>query len=172
MKIQIVILILAFAFSGCNYKLREIPKSNANSETSQANTEIPASDGKTADTSGTETADDGLEGGELLISDTGINATYDCKNREVELDKDTTANSVTLTGTCKKVTVDGVSNKVFVEQVGQIIVRGVSNKVVYESGIGGGEPKISVSGTSTSAKKKEMETKPESNESEMRKPKE
>lgn len=171
MKTQIVILILAFAFSGCDYKLREVPKSEANSEVSQVNTENSVPTGNSADTGQTFAADDGIEGGELLITDTGVSATYDCKNREVELDKDTTANSLTLTGTCKKITVDGVANKVSVEKVGQIIVRGVSNKVEYESGIGGSKPKISVSGTSTSAKKKEAETEKDDSDNEIRKPK-
>jgi hypothetical protein len=67
--------------------------------------------------------------------------------------------------------VDGVANEVSVEKVGQIVVRGISNKVIYESGIGGGKPKISVSGTSTSAKQKEAETEPENSGSDERKPK-
>lgn len=173
MKINTVILLaIAFILAGCNYELREIPKANENTETAQSNIETNAeTDKKIGGMSQNSTEDDGIEGGELLISDTGTNAAYPCKNREVELDKDTTSNRITLTGICKKLVVDGVANEVSVEKVGQIVVRGISNKVIYESGIGGGKPKISVSGTSTSAKQKEAETEPENSGSDERKPK-
>ncbi len=172
MKVFIFILALALFSFGCNYELREIPKSKENTSSSQSNTTSDKSETKDTTTSDKPVEDDGVEGGTLLFSDTGVSNSYPCKKREVEFDKDSTANVITLTGECKKITVDGVSNKVFVEKVGQIIVRGISNKVTYESGIGGGKPKISVSGTSTSAKQKETVSPKEGSESEERKPKE
>jgi hypothetical protein len=64
------------------------------------------------------------------------------------------------------VTVDGVSNEVKVEKVGEIVVKGTSNKVAYGEGLGGKKPKISKSGTSTSVdslkaleEKKQVESK-------------
>lgn len=91
----------------------------------------------------------GNAGGKLILSDTSKNETYPCQGREVELDDDTVANTINLTGECKKLTVKGVSNEVKVEKVGEIVVSGVSNKVYYGEGLNAKKPKISKSGTDT-----------------------
>lgn len=170
LKTVLIFLTFIFALSGCNYELRETPKTAANSANTEnsANAENP---GKSASNIAPEEIDaEAVEGGELLITDTGRQSEIECLNREVEFDKDTTSNQIYFKGTCKKITVDGVANKITVEEVGQIIVKGVSNRVVYESGIGGGKPKIQVSGISTSAEKKETESSNENQNSTERKP--
>ncbi|HXH69966.1 MAG TPA: DUF3060 domain-containing protein, partial [Pyrinomonadaceae bacterium] len=90
----------------------------------------------------------------LILSGSGESATYPCNGREVEVEESVTASTYTLTGECKKLMVDGVSVTVNVEKVGEIVVIGVSNKVIYGEGIGGKKPKITKSGTSTSAETK------------------
>ena len=100
------------------------------------------------------------DGGKLILTGTSQSATYPCNGREVEIDTDTTAGKYTFTGECKKLVVDGVSNVVRVEKVGEIVVAGVSNKVIYGEGIGGKKPKITKSGSSTSVESKaEVEKK-------------
>ncbi|MEZ5346207.1 MAG: DUF3060 domain-containing protein [Pyrinomonadaceae bacterium] len=88
-------------------------------------------------------------GGTLLLTDTGKFETISCNQRDVELDSESTANTYTFTGECKTLIVDGVSNKVYVEKVGSIDVKGISNKVFYKSGLDGEKPKIKKEGTST-----------------------
>jgi hypothetical protein len=148
LKKQIIVLILAFIFVGCNYKLRDIEKEKAEAEAA-----LPDSE-KTPKVKAPPKPEV-PEGGEFLISDTGKMINHTCNKSTLELDKDTTSNTVNVKGICQKIIVDGVSNNVFVEEVGEIVVRGISNKVVYKKGIGGGKPKISVTGTSTSAKQAE-----------------
>lgn len=94
------------------------------------------------------------KGGTLALNGTGERATHVCNETEVSLDEESTSNTYTLTGECKKLIVDGVSNKVFVDKVGEIVVKGTSNKVFYGSGLKGGKPKISKNGTSLEVKKK------------------
>ncbi len=87
-------------------------------------------------------------GGTLVLSGTSESLTIPCNQREVELDEDTTANTYTLTGECKKLLVDGVSNRIYVDKVGEIEVLGASNKVYYGEGLDGKAPKIRKKGTS------------------------
>ena len=77
--------------------------------------------------------------------------------------KNRTASRYTLTGECKKLVVDGVSNVINVEKVGEIVVSGTSNKVFYTEGLNGKKPKITKNGTSTSVEsKKSLEEKEKS----------
>lgn len=85
----------------------------------------------------------------LILSGTNEFSKIPCAGREVEIDETATANDYTLTGECKKITVDGVSNEVSVEKVGEIVVKGSSNKVTYIEGIGGRKPKITNGGVSS-----------------------
>lgn len=94
------------------------------------------------------------DGEKLILTGTSQSASYPCNGREVEIDADTTTGKYTLTGECRKLTVDGVSNSVRVEKVGEIVVKGVSNKVIYVEGIDGKKPKITNTGSSTSAESK------------------
>ncbi len=112
----------------------------------QANKNAGAANSKTADGNAGET--------KLVLIGSGESTTYPCNGREVEVEESATAISYTFTGECKKITVDGVSVTVNVEKVGEIVVKGVSNKVIYGEGIGGKKPKITKSGTSTSAETK------------------
>lgn len=85
----------------------------------------------------------------LILSGTSDSSKIPCGGREVEVDETATANDYTLTGECKKITVDGVSNTVTAEKVGEIIVKGSSNKVVYTEGLDGKKPKIKNTGVSS-----------------------
>ena len=92
-----------------------------------------------------------MEGDLLYLDETGETAAYECKKREVEIDG--TANNYNFTGECKKLTVKGVSNKVKVEKVGEIIVEGNSNKITYGEGLDGKEPKITKDGITPTVEK-------------------
>lgn len=85
----------------------------------------------------------------LLLSGTNEFSKIPCGGRVVEIDETATANDYTLTGECKKITVDGVSNEINVEKVGEIVVKGSSNKVIYTEGLDDKKPKITNSGVSS-----------------------
>lgn len=143
-----IILTLGFVLSGCNYKLREPVRTSGN--TSAADSANNKNDYASANNATVgNTVDETVEG-KLVLSSTGTSATYPCSGREVEIVEEATANTLTLSGECKKLVVNGVSNSIFVEKVGEIVVAGTSNKVIYGEGIGGKQPKISKSGVSTS----------------------
>lgn len=96
----------------------------------------------------------------LILSGTSEASKIPCGGREVEIDETATANDYTLTGECKKITVDGVSNSVTAEKVGEIIVKGSSNKVIYVEGPDGKKPKIKNTGVSSTVDtKKSLEEK-------------
>ncbi len=88
------------------------------------------------------------ESGPLMLAHTGNNGMYECNNREVIIDESATANSYRLTGECKSLSVDGVSNEVKVDKVAKISVTGTSNTVLYRDLIEGEKPEISMDGTS------------------------
>ena len=90
----------------------------------------------------------------LILSGTSDASKIPCGGREVEIDETATANDYTLTGECKKITVDGVSNTVTAEKVGEIIVKGSSNKVTYVEGLDGKKPKIKNTGVSSTVDSK------------------
>ncbi len=168
MKLQILIFLIAGLFlSGCDYKLPEKPVTEENGSVSnsqtnqnsnnQTNSMNAANTNKTAANSKTEIINSNEP---LILSGTSESGNFPCGGREVEVVSDATANSYTLTGECKKLTVDGVSNTVNVEKVGEISVAGISNKVIYGEGLNGKNPKIKKSGPSTSVdSKKSIEEK-------------
>ena len=166
MKSKAVIFLLGgLLLTGCGY---ELPKTANTADTStnsavlinqntnnqsnnivnveQVNKNTVAGNSKMANGNTAET--------KLVLIGSGESTTYPCNGREVEIEESATAISYTFTGECKKITVDGVSVTVNVEKVGEIVVKGVSNKVIYGEGIGGKKPKITKSGTSTSAETK------------------
>lgn len=154
MKLKVLIfLIVGLFLFGCDYQFREKPQTDenvnaANSQKNQnSNNQANQSNNANAGNSKTKNAD--LSGEPLILSGTSESTTFPCNKREVEVVEDATANSYTLTGECKKLTVDGVSNKVTVEKVGEIVVKGTSNKVTYGEGLDGKKPKITKSGVST-----------------------
>jgi len=55
-------------------------------------------------------------------------------------------NTVTLTGTCSTVLVEGQNNTVHIATLGKLTVAGMNNKVYWTAGIGGAEPKITKEG--------------------------
>ncbi len=138
MKLKLLFFVIGGLFlSGCNYNMpREIVVENTNNlnvnkEPSEAEKKLLTDD-------------------PLMLSETSDFKTIPCNGREIEVSEDATANNFKLTGECKKITVDGVSNTVTVEKVGEIIVKGTSNKVTYGEEIDGKKPKITKTGVSTS----------------------
>lgn len=134
-RILALSLTAVFLISACGEKSVEKANINTNKDT---NTATPTPE----------------IGGTLLISDEGVNSTIECNERDVEFDAETTANNITLTGECKKLLVDGVSNTVTVDKVGEIEVVGTSNKVYYGEGLDGKKPKITKNGVSAVVEKK------------------
>lgn len=163
MKLKAFILIGGIFLAGCGYELPKTAENannsrNTNTQTNQTADNQSAATGNTMN-SESKTADSKAETGDgkLILSGTGETATYPCNGREVEIEEEATANSYTLTGECKKLTVKGVSNKIAVEKVGEIAAAGISNRVTYTEGIGGKPPKISKSGTSNTVESKKAE---------------
>lgn len=155
-------LIGGLILSGCGYELPKTTETNSATQTNQTanNQSNKSNDGINSEASGKKdgaTVSKEETGGTLILSGTGEIATYPCNGREVEIEEEATANSYTLTGECKKLTVAGVSNKITVEKVGEIVARGISNQITYGEGIGGKPPKISKSGTSNSVESKKAE---------------
>jgi outer membrane lipopolysaccharide assembly protein LptE/RlpB len=156
MKSKMLFFLIAGLFlTACGYELPKMANSADNSTNSalQANqnaknqsNQMNAGQVNNATTSQTN---GGNSGEKLILNGNSESATHACNGREVEVKETATANTYTLTGECKKITVDGVSNTINVEKVGEISVTGVSNKVTYGEGISGKKPKISKSGTST-----------------------
>jgi hypothetical protein len=149
----LIFLIGALFLSGCGYELPKTANGNGNSAppsnqaANQSNANKPATNVSSTNNAA-QNSSGNAEGGKLILDGTGESTTIPCNGREVEVDENSTANSYTLTGECKKITVDGVSNKIKVDKVGEIVVRGVSNTVTYGEGLNGGKPKISKSGRS------------------------
>jgi hypothetical protein len=138
MKSKIIIVsVFCLFWSACSAEpAKNTNNQNANKQSIAINT---AQTNKNANAA----ADD-----KLVLSDTSQIATFPCNGREVEIEEYATTSNYTFTGECKKLIVDGVSNQVTVEKVGEIVVRGISNKVIYGEGIGGKKPKITRDGES------------------------
>lgn len=179
MKLKVLIFFISgLLVSACGYKLPDM-KAADNSTNSVAQTNQNAKNQSSENKAGTNaeavnknstvsnTESDDTGGGKLILSGTGEAATHPCGGREVEVKETATSSTYTLTGECKKLTVDGVSNKIKVDKVGEISAAGVSNIVTYGEGIGGKKPKITISKSGTSltveskaeAEKKESEAK-------------
>lgn len=139
MKYSLLLLSLfAISFSACNYNIPQNPVVEENTNTAPKKSEAQLAEEKRL-----ETEDP------LILSEVSDIKTIPCNNREIEISEDATASNYKLTGDCKKVTVNGVSNKVTVDKVGEIVVSGSSNKVVYTEGLDGKKPKITKTGIST-----------------------
>ena len=63
-------------------------------------------------------------------------------------------NTVTLTGTCATVLVEGSDNTVHIATLGRLTVAGMNNKVYWTSGIDGAAPKITKEGIGNTVLKK------------------
>jgi outer membrane lipopolysaccharide assembly protein LptE/RlpB len=166
MKMKTIILLISGLIpTACGY---ELPKTT-NATNSSTNTAVLSNQNtndqssiivnaeqvnKNAETANSKTANGNTVETKLVLIGSGESTTYPCNGREVEIEETATAISYTFTGECKKITVNGVSVTVNVDRVGEIVVTGVSNKVIYGEGIGGKKPKITKSGTSTFAETK------------------
>lgn len=140
MKFNLLLMILACSLLlGCNYNIPQNPVVEENTNTKPQKSEAQLEAEKKL-----------LTDDPLILTETGEYQTIPCNNREIEVSEDSTASNFKLTGECKKVTVAGVSNKITVEKVGEIVVSGSSNKVIYGEGLEGKKPKITKTGVSTS----------------------
>lgn len=170
MKLRLIFLLSAALFSqACGYKLPESSSDvngssnsgNQNARNSQ-NDNMNVAVSTSAGSNSAAVSKDGDSQTPLMLTDSNESSTYPCNGREIQIDESTTAKNYFLTGECKKLTVDGVSNTVNVEKVGEIVVKGTSNKVIYGEGLGGKKPKITKSGVSTAVdSKKSFEEKKE-----------
>ena len=161
----IVFLLGGLLLTACGY---ELPKAgntadtttnsavpvNQNTNTQSNNLNNAQQVNKNAGATNSKTSNGNSGETKLVLIGSGEATTYPCNGREVEIEESATAINYTFTGECKKITVDGVSVTVNVEKVGEIVVKGVSNRVIYSEGIGGKKPKITKSGTSTFAETK------------------
>lgn len=158
MKLKLLVLLIVGLFlSDCAYKFSETSQTEENSNSSKAQIDRNGNNKSNDNVANTDknlanqaSKDENTGTENLILDGTSENAMYDCNGREVEIGKDATASNYTLKGECKKLTVDGVSNTVNVEKVGEISVLGVSNTVIYGEGLGGKKPKIKKSGVSAS----------------------
>jgi hypothetical protein len=160
-----IILILGFTAAGCGYQLRENPQTSENAATANSNDKNINTANKN-DSANSNTAkagnaasekDNADAGGKLVLTATSETGVYPCNGREVEIDENATANTFNLTGECKRLIVLGISNRVSVEKVGEVLVDGVSNKIVYGEGIDGKKPKITKKGVTNSVMQKGSE---------------
>lgn len=139
MKFYLFLMFLVcLFFVGCNYNIPQNPVVEENTNTTPQKSEAQLAEEKRLQTEDP-----------LILSEVSDYKTIPCNNREIEISEDSTASNYKLTGECKKVTVAGVSNKVTVDKVGEIIVSGSSNKVVYGEGLDSKKPKITNTGVST-----------------------
>lgn len=135
--LPIIFIYIVLVFSGCNYNMpREVVVENTN--------EKPQRDPAFVEAEKRLLTDD-----PLILSEGSDYKTIPCNGREIEVTDDVTASTYKLQGECKKITIAGVSNKVTVDKVGEIIVNGTSISVIYGEGINGKTPKITKSGAST-----------------------
>ncbi len=152
------IALICTVVSGCGYEFSKPAETNTDSANAKVpenkNTSNAANNVSNSNTSensspsGTSTSNKNT-GEKLVISAMAEFTTIPCNGREIEITEEATANNYTFTGECKKLTVGGVSNKITVEKVGEIVAKGISNKIAYGEGLNGKKPKISSSGKST-----------------------
>jgi len=177
MKLKTAVFLLGgLLWTACGYELPKVTNTADNPANSAAsanqNTKNQSNDpinakqaNNNAGAVNSKTGDGNTGEAKLLLSNSGESATYPCNGGEVEVEESVTASRYTLTGECKKLIVDGVSVTVNVEKVGEIVVTGVSNKIIYGEGISGKKPKIKKSGpsvtveTKAEAEKRKSQTK-------------
>ena len=151
----LISLICGLLAAGCGYELPKTGESaensnrseNVNSNRAGQNIDGNKSDNQNAAASNSDSSE--KDSGPLIFSESSLTTAYSCNGREVEFEDSSTANSIALTGECAKLVVDGVSNTINVDKVGEIVVKGISNRVVYGEGLDGKKPKITKSGVST-----------------------
>lgn len=90
----------------------------------------------------TARAQDDAEQARIEVTGSGETSTHECKP-EVEVAVTGASNTVTLTGECKSITVEGASNTVKAEATGAITVTGTANTVTWKRALGKAkQPKI------------------------------
>jgi hypothetical protein len=86
---------------------------------------------------------------ELVIQGLNIVRTITCDDRDVVIHG--ASNRLTLRGRCAQVSVDGASHVIHVEALGRADVTGVDNRLEWEHGLDGDQPKIEITGMGNSA---------------------
>ncbi|AKJ08350.1 DUF3060 domain-containing protein [Archangium gephyra] len=84
-------------------------------------------------------------GATLEISGSDSQETHRCSPK-TEVNISGSDNDITLTGECKKVSVNGSTNKVKVEAVESIEVTGSENQVTWKRAVGAKKPKVTRTG--------------------------
>jgi hypothetical protein len=86
---------------------------------------------------GSAAADENIQG-------LGIQRTVDCEGGTVTITG--TSHRLTLRGRCDRVVLSGTGSVVHVESLGRVTVSGVNNRVEWERGLDGNDPRIQKSG--------------------------
>jgi hypothetical protein len=101
-----------------------------------------------------------------VLSDAGVKATHDC-GKQPKVVIDASRDTITLTGKCARVSVNGGSiaitaesiaelslngaiNTVSVDELGKLAMTGAENKVVWKTALGGKRPRVSDLGSGNS----------------------
>lgn len=84
-------------------------------------------------------------GATLELSGSDSRETHRCSPK-TEVNISGSDNDITLTGECKRVSVNGSTNKVKVEAVATIDVTGSENQVTWKRAVGGKKPKVNRTG--------------------------
>ncbi|WP_375768778.1 DUF3060 domain-containing protein [Archangium gephyra] len=98
--------------------------------------DVEAEDESTGEAAGTE----------LEISGSGSQESHRCSPK-TEVNISGSDNDITLTGECKRVSVNGSTNKVKVEAVATIDVTGSDNQVTWKRAVGAKKPKVNRTGS-------------------------
>jgi hypothetical protein len=76
---------------------------------------------------------------------------HECQpNEDVFIDG--ASNTVTLTGPCRELQVDGANNKVTAEIIGSVSIEGANNLVTWKKALSGKKPKVTTDGAGNTVK--------------------
>jgi hypothetical protein len=95
---------------------------------------------------------------DLIIQGLNVARTITCDDRDVVIHG--AANHLTLRGRCLQVSVDGTGHVIHVEGLGSADVTGVNNRLEWEHGLDGDQPKIEITGMGNSAGRAEAGAAP------------
>jgi len=98
---------------------------------------------------------------EIVINDDEADARYDCSGTYAGASVviNGSKNTVALTGTCNVLTINANHNKVSVETIASIVIKGRENSVTYEKAAKGATPKVTDLGKGNTVKKAKKDKK-------------
>lgn len=136
----------ALVLAGCSSTANP-PGGNTATTTSGATTTTSA--GASATTSGPSTTASVEIGNTINYGSMGTTATLDCASGKW-LNVVGSKNTLTVTGTCEKVTVGGADNKITIDKINsKLTVMGSNNTITYKDG----DPKVDKIGSSNTINK-------------------